>query len=77
ALPPHRKPNPLVNANDRICYTALRCDTYKIVAVVRTNGTDRNSPFSPIDATSEQIATHLIEFLKHELKKGRLPPNLL
>jgi succinyl-CoA:acetate CoA-transferase len=54
---------------------ALRPD--KIVAVVRTNGPDRNSPFSPIDATSEQIAAHLIEFLKHEVKKGRLPPNLL
>lgn len=77
ALPPHRKPIPLVNANDRIGDTALRCDPDKIVAVVRTNGPDRNSPFSPIDATSEQIASHLIEFLKHEVKKGRLPPNLL
>ena len=47
------------------------------MAVVRTNGPDRNSPFSPIDATSEQIASHLIEFLKHEVKKGRLPANLL
>ncbi len=77
ALPPHRKPIPLVNANDRIGdnRAALRPD--KIVAVVRTNGPDRNSPFSPIDATSEQIASHLIEFLKHEVKKGRLPPNLL
>ncbi|KAG1250026.1 hypothetical protein G6F68_013024 [Rhizopus microsporus] len=77
ALPPHRKPIPLVNANDRIGDTALRCDPDKIVAVVRTNGPDRNSPFSPIDATSEQIAAHLIEFLKHEVKKGRLPPHLL
>lgn len=77
ALPPHRKPIPLVNANDRIGDTALRCDPDKIVAVVRTNGPDRNSPFSPIDATSEQIASHLIEFLKHEVKKGRLPANLL
>ena len=38
ALPPHRKPIPLVNANDRIGDTALRCDPDKIVAVVRTNG---------------------------------------
>ena len=77
ALPPHRKPIPLVHANDRIGDTALRCDPDKIVAVVRTNGPDRNSPFSPIDATSEQIASHLIEFLKHEVKKGRLPADLL
>ena len=70
ALPPHRKPIPLVNANDRIGDTALRCDGQD-----RGRGAhqrpDRNSPFSPIDATSEQIASHLIEFLKHEVKKGR------
>ena len=67
----------IVEVNDRIGETALRCDPDKIVAVVRTNGPDRNSPFSPIDATSEQIAAHLIEFLKHEVAKGRLPANLL
>jgi succinyl-CoA:acetate CoA-transferase len=77
ALPPHRKPIPLVHANDRIGETSLRCDPDKIVAVVRTNGPDRNSPFSPIDTTSEQIAEHLIDFLKHEVAKGRLPANLL
>jgi len=57
--------------------TSLRCDPDKIVAVVRTNGPDRNSPFSPIDATSEQIAAYLIEFLQHEVARGRLPANLL
>ncbi|HBK46376.1 MAG TPA: propionyl-CoA--succinate CoA transferase [Xanthomonadaceae bacterium] len=77
ALPPHRKPIPLVRGDDRIGETALRCDPDKIVAVVRTNGPDRNSPFSPIDATSEMIAGHLIEFLKHEVARGRLPANLL
>ena len=77
ALPPHRKPIPLIHGNDRIGETALRCDPDKIVAVVRTNGPDRNSPFSPIDATSEQIAAYLIEFLQHEVARGRLPANLL
>ena len=77
ALPPHRKPIPLVNPDDRIGETALRCDPAKIVAVVRTHGPDRNSPFNPGDETSQQIAAHLIEFLQHEVKAGRLPPNLL
>jgi succinyl-CoA:acetate CoA-transferase len=77
ALPPHRKPIPLIHPDDRIGDTALRCDPDKIVAVVRTHGPDRNSPFNPADATSERIAAHLIEFLQHEVKKGRLPPNLL
>ncbi|MCD7097875.1 acetyl-CoA hydrolase/transferase family protein [Stenotrophomonas sp. MMGLT7] len=77
ALPPHRRPIPLVNVDDRIGETALRCDPDKIVAIVRTNGPDRNSPFTPADQASRDIADHLIEFLKHEVAKGRLPPNLL
>ena len=77
ALPPHRKPIPLVNPDDRIGDTALRCDPSKIVAVVRTHGPDRNSPFNPADATSQRIAAHLVEFLQHEVKAGRLPANLL
>ncbi|MEE9878492.1 MAG: propionyl-CoA--succinate CoA transferase, partial [Stenotrophomonas maltophilia] len=77
ALPPHRKPIPLIHANDRIGQTTLSVDPDKIVAVVRTNGPDRNSPFKPIDEDSRQIAGYLIEFLKHEVAKGRLPANLL
>ncbi|ATD66877.1 propionyl-CoA--succinate CoA transferase [Luteimonas chenhongjianii] len=77
ALPPHRRPIPLEHPDDRIGETALRVDPDKIVAVVRTRAPDRNSPFSPVDATSEQIAGHLIEFLRHEVDKGRLPANLL
>lgn len=77
ALPPHRKPIPLVDVADRIGETALRCDPDKIVAVVRTNGPDRNSPFTPADANSRDIAGHLIDFLKHEVAAGRLPPSLL
>jgi Acetyl-CoA hydrolase len=77
ALPPFRKPIPLESAGDRIGETALRCDPDKIVAVVRTHGPDRNSPFTPADAASEMIAGHLIDFLKHEVARGRLPKNLL
>jgi len=77
ALPPHRKPIPLVHGDDRIGQTTLRCDLDKVVAVVRTNGPDRNSPFTPADENSRRIAGHLIEFLKHEVARGRLPANLL
>ena len=77
ALPPQRKPIPLERTDDRIGDTALRVDPDKIVAIVMTSGPDRNSPFSPADATSEQIAAHLIDFLQHEVARGRLPPSLL
>ncbi|MEA9757009.1 acetyl-CoA hydrolase/transferase family protein [Xanthomonas campestris pv. raphani] len=77
ALPPHRKPIPLLHGDDRIGEPSLRCDPDKIVAVVRTHGPDRNSPFAAADDSSERIAEHLIAFLRHEVSKGRLPPNLL
>lgn len=77
ALPPHRKPIPLTQPDERIGETALRCDPDKIVAIVRTNAPDRNSPFNPPDAVSEQIAANLMEFLQLEVAKGRLPKNLL
>ncbi len=77
ALPPQRLPIPLQQGDDRIGETALRVDPEKIAAVVLTHAPDRNSPFSPADANSQRIAAHLIEFLQHEVAKGRLPRNLL
>jgi succinyl-CoA:acetate CoA-transferase len=76
-LPPNRQPIPLVQVGDRIGEQYLRCDPNKVVAVVETDAPDRNSPFSPPDASSRAIAGHIMEFLEHEVKKGRLPANLL
>ena len=76
-LPPNRQPIPLVQVGDRIGEQYLRCEPNKVVAVVETDAPDRNSPFSPPDASSRAIAGHIMEFLEHEVKKGRLPPNLL
>jgi acyl-CoA hydrolase len=54
----------------------LRCDPDKIVAVVETDAPDRNSTFKDGDPTSEAIAGHLVEFLEHEVRRGRLPADL-
>ena len=77
ALPPHRKPIPLLKTDDRIGSPYYSIDPNKVIAVIETNKADRNSPFSPPDANSKQIAGHILEFLQHEVKKGRLPANLL
>jgi succinyl-CoA:acetate CoA-transferase len=76
-LPPHRLPIPLVNPGDRIGEPYLTCDLSKVVAVVQTSQPDRNSAFAAPDGTSQRIAGHLIEFLQHEVKHGRLPADLL
>ncbi|MPT47351.1 MAG: acetyl-CoA hydrolase/transferase family protein [Sphingobium sp.] len=77
ALPPNRVPIPLTRVTDRIGEPGLRCDMSKVVAVVVTDTPDRNAPFSPPDDTARAIADHLLEFLGHEVKKGRLPETLL
>ncbi|KGM57552.1 acetyl-CoA hydrolase [Lysobacter arseniciresistens ZS79] len=77
ALPPHRQPIPLTAPDDRIGEPYLKVDPAKIIAVVETDAPDRNSAFSPPDEASQQIAGHLLDFLDHEIKRGRLTDKLL
>lgn len=77
ALPPNRKPIQLTHPSDRIGEQYLRCPRDKVIAVVETSAADRNSPFKAPDAVSRQIAGHILDFFQHEIKVGRLPPELL
>lgn len=77
ALPPDRVPIPLLRAGQRIGQPTFHCDPAKIVAIVETDRPDRNQEFKPPDETSRTIAGHILEFLVHEVKQGRLPPSLL
>jgi succinyl-CoA:acetate CoA-transferase len=76
-LPPHRKPVPILAPGDRIGDATFRCDPNKVVAIVETDAPDRNTVFTPPDETSKAIAGHILEFLGHEVRRGRLPPELL
>ena len=77
ALPPHRRPIMLTEALQRIGEPYLHVDPDKVVAVVETDSPDRNTPFSAPDDTSRAIAGHLVDFLRHEVRIGRMPPGLL
>jgi succinyl-CoA:acetate CoA-transferase len=76
-LPPHRRPIPLLTSRDRIGQPYFFCDPEKVIAIVETDSADRKSTFTPPDAASRAIADNILEFLGHEVRKGRLPPNLL
>lgn len=75
--PPNRIPIPIERPGQRIGTPYLHVDPKKVVAVVLTNAPDRNTAFKQPDAASKRIAGHLLEFLGWEVKKGRLPANLL
>jgi succinyl-CoA:acetate CoA-transferase len=77
ALPPDRKPIPLVKPGDRFGEPYLRVDPSKVIAVVETHAPDRSSRFTAADDTSKRIAGHLVEFFRHEIRQGRLGPHLL
>ncbi len=77
ALPPNRRPLQILRPSDRIGVPHFICPPEKIVAVIPTHLPDRATPFKPIDAASELIAEHVVDFLRHEVKQGRLPPGLL
>ena len=77
ALPPHRKPIPLLHPGDRIGEPYLRVDPAKVVAVVETDAPDRIGHFDPPNDVSRRIAGHLVEFFRHEIRAGRLSEKLL
>ena len=76
ADPPNRTPIPLLSPGGIIGQPTLNVDPAKVVAVVETCQHDRNAPFTPPDASSDAIAAHLLDFLRHEVKAGRLPTQL-
>ncbi len=74
---PHRRPIQLTEAMQRIGEPYLRVDPAKVVAVVETDHPDRNAPFTAPDEISAAIADHVLDFLRHEVASGRMPPGLL
>jgi succinyl-CoA:acetate CoA-transferase len=77
ALPPHRKPIPLLHPDDRIGDACLHVDLDKVVAVVETHLPDRSPTYTAPDEASHRIAEHILDFLEHEVSRGRLPKELL
>ena len=75
--PPHKKTYPIQHVTDRIGSTSIPCDRNKIVAIVESWKDPVGRPLGPPDEKSDRIAAHVIDFLQHEVKGGRLPRNLL
>lgn len=75
-MPPNTKIIPITRCNDRIGTPYFTVDPDKVVAIVQTNMNDRNTPFKAPDNDSKAIANHIVSFLQHEIKVGRLPKQL-
>jgi succinyl-CoA:acetate CoA-transferase len=75
--PPHGRPIHITSVDDRIGVPYVQCDPAKIRAVVRTSALDAAPDFREPDDVSLAIAEHVVEFILHEVAKGRIPPGLL
>ena len=75
--PPHRQPFLITRPSDRIGTPYVPIDCERVIAVVESKLRDKGRAFSEMDDTSEAIAAHIMEFFGHEVKRGRLPSNLL
>ncbi len=76
-IPPNKNVYQILKVQDRIGATSISCDPDKIVAIVESRKSPLGRLYGPDDPKSVQIADHIVDFLKYEVKQGRLPENLL
>lgn len=71
-----RGPIPLTQASDRIGSLGIPVDINKVRGIVFTNQEDSPSTIVAPDEETVIMAQHLMEFLRKEIKAGRLTENL-
>lgn len=74
--PPHRAPIPIYHPSDRIGTPFVEVNPDKIVGIVETDLPSANGTFRPPDDVSMAIAAHILDFIQHEQKVGRMPKHL-
>lgn len=73
---PNAAPIGIMSPRDRVGSIGISVPPEKIVAIVITDEMDTPSQNLPPDGETAQIAGHLIDFFKNEIKHGRLTQNL-
>jgi succinyl-CoA:acetate CoA-transferase len=71
-----RSPIPLMRPDDRIGQAGIPLDIDKVKGIVFTEQADSPSTILPPDEETKQIASHLLDFLREEVKAGRLTETL-
>lgn len=74
---PHKHIIPITSSNTRIGSDHITIDPNKIVGIVFHEVTDMTGDIVPPDEITGAIADNILDFLSHEVKKGRLTDSLL
>lgn len=75
--PPDRKAINICKADDRIGTTYVKCGWDKIKAIVISDYIDQTRPLAEINDDARKISENILDFLRNEVKEGRLTNRLL
>lgn len=73
---PYRMPIPIYRSLDRIGKPFIDMDPNRVAAILFSKEEDSCPIFNQPDKIAANIAEHILDFIKHEIKKDRMPPNL-
>ncbi len=73
---PGRQPIPIIHPGDKIGTPTIPVDPEKIAAIVVHQIGDTPVSLEPADEETQAIAGHMMEFLKYEVKHGRMTNSL-
>ncbi len=74
--PPYRMPIPIYRASDRIGKPFIDLDPNRVAAIVSSYEEDSCTIFTEPDEVSLLIAEQVLDFVRHEIKEGRMPTGL-
>jgi acetyl-CoA hydrolase/succinyl-CoA:acetate CoA-transferase len=74
--PPYRMPIPIYRTSDRIGKPFIEMDPNRVVAILYSEEEDSCAVFTEPDMVSLNIARNILDFVRQEVKKGRIPPLL-
>ena len=74
--PPYRMPIPLYRTADRIGKPFIEMNPDKVVAILKSGEKDTCAVFQPPGEIPMRIGEQILDFVRHEMKKDRLPKTL-
>lgn len=74
--PPYRMPIPLYRTADRIGKPFIEMNPDKVVAILKSGEKDTCAVFHPPGEIPLRIGEQILDFVRHEIKKDRLPRSL-
>lgn len=72
----NRDPIPLTKTSDRLGVKGIKLDPSKVKAIVISENLDAPSTIVPPDEETQIMANHILDFLRSEIKAGRLTNTL-